>query len=588
MLHDHKIRKGQLAGRLLLVWALLALVTLAINFDRLLTLDIRGDDALRLVQLRDLLAGQGWFDLTQYRIDPPGGVVTHWSRLVDLPIALVLLALVPLLGQPLAETVVLVAIPLLTLAAAIGFVGAAAARLFDLRTAGIAALTIGLLTPVLFQLQPTRIDHHGWQIAAAAAAVLGIAMRNTRGAWLAGAAMAVGATISLEVVPLTAVFAAFYVLRWIEDADQRWELVAYMQGLALGLVLLFAVALGPNFAQYCDAIGPAHLAFFAFAALATRVVAKFEHLSPVMLLTLLATAAAGASVVFAGLAPQCLQMPFGSLDPLVREYWYLLIMEGRPAWEQAPATALPPLVQVGLALVGTGLLANRGPQHSRRFWQKYAVLLAGSIALGLLTWRSMGFAGIVATLPLGWLMAHALGRIERIARLPVKLLASLCLALAFMPSILFIAAERLGPAGQAPAAPTSQTLLESDCARASEVSRLRALPRGEIVALFDFAPAILLHTGHAVTATGHHRAEAAMADTIAIYLSEPAQAQRLARQRGADYIAICPGMSEAQVYARANPAGLAARLIAGDIPGWLAPLPGFAEGDLRVWRIRRE
>src|SRR4029078_13165404 len=45
------------------------------------------DDAMRLVQVRDLLAGQGWYDLTQYRLSPPEGVVMYWSRLIDVPIA---------------------------------------------------------------------------------------------------------------------------------------------------------------------------------------------------------------------------------------------------------------------------------------------------------------------------------------------------------------------------------------------------------------------------------------------------------------------------------------------------------------------
>ena len=46
------------------------------------------DDVMRLVQVRDWLGGQGWFDLTQHRVSPPQGVAMHWSRLVDLPIAL--------------------------------------------------------------------------------------------------------------------------------------------------------------------------------------------------------------------------------------------------------------------------------------------------------------------------------------------------------------------------------------------------------------------------------------------------------------------------------------------------------------------
>ncbi|HEX9906114.1 MAG TPA: hypothetical protein VGA77_14250, partial [Propylenella sp.] len=39
------------------------------------------DDGLRLLGIRDLIAGQGWFDTHQYRYLPPEGVLLHWSRL---------------------------------------------------------------------------------------------------------------------------------------------------------------------------------------------------------------------------------------------------------------------------------------------------------------------------------------------------------------------------------------------------------------------------------------------------------------------------------------------------------------------------
>src|SRR4030081_1073686 len=45
------------------------------------------DDAMRLVQLRDFLGGQGWFDLHQPRLGPPAGYDSHWSRLIDAGLA---------------------------------------------------------------------------------------------------------------------------------------------------------------------------------------------------------------------------------------------------------------------------------------------------------------------------------------------------------------------------------------------------------------------------------------------------------------------------------------------------------------------
>jgi hypothetical protein len=57
------------------------------------------DDAMRLIQVRDWLAGQSWFDVTQYRLNPPAGGPMHWSRLVDLPIAAVILIARPFLTE---------------------------------------------------------------------------------------------------------------------------------------------------------------------------------------------------------------------------------------------------------------------------------------------------------------------------------------------------------------------------------------------------------------------------------------------------------------------------------------------------------
>ena len=69
------------------VWAALYSLLLAVSFARLSARTFHDpDDQLRLQQVRDLLGGQSWFDLHQYRIDAVGGgVLMHWSRLVDVP-----------------------------------------------------------------------------------------------------------------------------------------------------------------------------------------------------------------------------------------------------------------------------------------------------------------------------------------------------------------------------------------------------------------------------------------------------------------------------------------------------------------------
>ena len=69
------------------------------------------DDLLRLQEVRDFLAGQSWFDVTQYRLNPPWGAPMHWSRLLDVPLAAVMLLARPLLGTTGAELAAATIVP---------------------------------------------------------------------------------------------------------------------------------------------------------------------------------------------------------------------------------------------------------------------------------------------------------------------------------------------------------------------------------------------------------------------------------------------------------------------------------------------
>lgn len=109
---------GELLVRVALAWLAVSALLLLTNLGNISGLRFPDpDDVMRLVQVRDLLGGQAWFDVAQHRVDAVnGGVGMHWSRLVDIPIALVIAVLTPFLGAADAEIAALVAVPLMTLA----------------------------------------------------------------------------------------------------------------------------------------------------------------------------------------------------------------------------------------------------------------------------------------------------------------------------------------------------------------------------------------------------------------------------------------------------------------------------------------
>jgi len=571
--------------RIALAWALLCALTLAVGAKNILAGQFPDpDDTLRMVQLRDWLGGQGWFDLTQYRIDPPEGVPMHWSRLVDVPLALVALALQPLLGPAQAQMAAAAVVPLLTLGCLVLAVGWIASRRFDAEIVGFACLACALVPATIAMFQPLRIDHHGWQVVTVvlAAATL-FAARPKRGTVVAGLALAAGLSISLEVLPFAAAFAAMLALRWLAEPGKPGPLAPFMTALAGGLLAIFAATRGPGaLAPWCDAIAPAHLAFFAVVAGGCAVLGRWDRLSRPALFAGIALAGLLGLAAYAAIAPQCLATPFGDLDPLVRRYWYDNIAEGLPAWRQPPPEllgTLPPLLAAAAALA---MLWGGATGEARRQWTAYAWLFAASFAAGLLVWRSMAFAGALAAVPLGWLIVRLLERLRErtAARTAGAALAAAVLAVA-------AALPGLVPAAKAQKAePEIRPVRQSSCELRRHVPRLDRIAPTTIFAPLDIGPALLERSRHATVATSHHRAQAAMRDVITAFMADQASARTIAARHGATLMVICTDLAEPHIYAADAPDGLMAQILRGEAPDWLEPVEIGAPPALRVWRIR--
>ncbi len=170
------LRRAALAPRRIdprtLLWVLVALCLATMNaphdvWDTVRHLRVPDtDDAMRLVEVRDLLSGQGWYDNVQYRFLAPAGVPSHWSRLVDAPIA-GLIARVDACSWARPSpggTAALWPVLLFGLYGAVLYRGVRAS--FGSRAALLALLAATQTFGVTIQFQPGRVDHHNVQILA--------------------------------------------------------------------------------------------------------------------------------------------------------------------------------------------------------------------------------------------------------------------------------------------------------------------------------------------------------------------------------------------------------------------------------------
>src|SRR5690606_5982812 len=91
---DMATRAASQSGRRQIVALAVAGVAVALllaataGFPKLAAGGADNDSLMRMVVVRDLIAGQDWYDSIQYRMGIEPGLSMHWSRLVDAPLAL--------------------------------------------------------------------------------------------------------------------------------------------------------------------------------------------------------------------------------------------------------------------------------------------------------------------------------------------------------------------------------------------------------------------------------------------------------------------------------------------------------------------
>jgi hypothetical protein len=319
---------------LLYCFAVIA-VLLIFNRDATDYVGADNDDALRLVEVRDLLGGQGWFDMMQYRMGLDGGTLMHWSRFIDLPIAC-LIAFFRLFAAPERAEALALAVWPVSLVFPMMFAMALVGR----RIGGVPGLHValaqtGLLIVGSNRFVPGSIDHDNVQLCLVAllAAMLVDEKFRPLSYVVAGVAAAVAIGIGAETTPFIAVVCVVVAVLWAwEGAAFAAAARAFALTLTVAISIAFFSTVPPHLYSTvtCDnlslgfygitSVGGA--ALLVSAILASRLSRPWRF----------AVLAANGAVVLATtlvLAPNCLHNPLADLDPMLIKFWLNAVTEAQ-------------------------------------------------------------------------------------------------------------------------------------------------------------------------------------------------------------------------------------------------------------------
>jgi hypothetical protein len=546
------------------------------------------DDAMRLVEARDLAAGQGWYDNVQYRFLPPGGVPSHWSRLLDAPLAGLLLVLTPLLGSGLAEGIVAAFWPPLLFVVYAAVLWTGVRTTFGKRAAVLALLAATQTFGVTVQFAAGRIDHHNLQMIAILGMAIGLIRGGGRAGAGAGALAALSLAIGLEGLPSVALGALFAVGDWVLRG--RPALPAFLGfGIGLGLAapLLFGAQTAPHLwgATACDALSPPWLWLAAGGGAAALACAGLDRRVGSVGGRLAAVAATGAVLVggFALLFPVCLGGPFPGMTPLVRDRWLLTVNEMSSVPKFLAGRRWEVLVYypvLALAALAATWAAFRGPAAHRRAYGVAALLLWPGLVIGWFQFRGIYVASGLIPLVAGPALARGLALAADRAAAPRLRLGLAALGVGLVSTawmIPVVVAGLIRDGGD-----TSATAASFACQADDAVTPLAALPPGTVLAPIVMGPSILMRTPHAVVAAPYHRAVPGLTAAIEGLGGSEGDLRRQVAAHGVRYVVACRVRPEADLDGPA----FATRLMRGEAQAdWLKRLP--LGGDvLAVWRVR--
>src|SRR5690606_35026293 len=148
-------------------------------------------------------------DLTQYRMGLDGGFTMHWSRLVDLPIAL--------LAAAFGETAALIVWPTLLFALSLTLI-IRAARMLGGEATLLPATVLGALALYFVNVfRPGALDHHNVQLTLGLATLFLLlrGRQSAAAAVLAGACAALMLAVGMEAAPYAAAACAVAALSFL-------------------------------------------------------------------------------------------------------------------------------------------------------------------------------------------------------------------------------------------------------------------------------------------------------------------------------------------------------------------------------------
>ncbi len=326
-----------------IAWCLIVGVYIVTQWETLLTLQLVGnDDYMRYLQFTTWLESGRWHLTPIESFNPNAGQLIHWSRLPDIPLALLYLLSSLFTDKETAQAIAVAITPLCYLLVLLIAVGVFTVRIANADAAKLAIL-FTLLSPLLNKFLPGAIDHHNIQLMLFALFLAALPIKpkellsKTR-AFIQGGIIALSFWVGMENL---LAFAFSLLMMSCLGYVQRWRWLQYASFLCLlgavtaALLMLLNRPATEFFDTHYDALSLPYVALLlagaAFCQLSLRLnrycywrhthrITRFIGCATVVLVPVLC------------LYPALIGGVYYNYPPLLETYWLDHVSEAKPIW----------------------------------------------------------------------------------------------------------------------------------------------------------------------------------------------------------------------------------------------------------------
>ncbi|MEH6626073.1 MAG: hypothetical protein V7739_06510 [Motiliproteus sp.] len=577
------------------LWLLLSVSYVLTHSTELMQLDLADtDDYMRLHQVVNWIHGANWYDFNVARLNPPEGVVLHWSRLPDLPLAATIEALSPVFGEQLAIVSAVILVPSLLLLIMVLLLWFGSRAFDNSETAIIASIYLMACIPVLAKLYPGKLDHHGWQLMLMMALWVCL-VQACRQHWklryglAAGVVMALSLWVGLETLPIILVLFTFLTLRWVLGTIGvgKYSLVMAVS-FALGVSLLLPLHRSPAeiWQSSCDNLA---INWILPAWLGSGYFLFLQSMGPRLKRTAsrLFSAFAGALVcmlILLAVYPSCLfEGPYGQLSPLLQQEFLSQITEVKGAlyYLNSDPTAFVLFLGFPMLVLVAHLFVRTTPRKDLAH-QLTLVLLISTFVLSFWQLRCVIFACLFA-IPLGARLTHAQRQQTRSTNRRLVSLTWLIMLSPLAPAGLSVLMSQTTGQGSEATVGLGYQAVDQVAKRIAQQPGYRQGRSALIAADTNLGPTILARTGHSVLAAPYHRNQQGMLKLHKLLNSrDDNEALSLTKQFGIDYVLVVAGSGAT------GGSPFFQRLQQHKPPVWLEALAIERLPDVRLFQVKSE